>query len=506
MKTYKLFINNEWVDAEHRDTFPVINPFNSQVIARVAKATVADVNKAIHAARRAFDSGIWSNATPAERASVLLKLADLVEKNVPRLASLESQQVGKTIKYATDSDFPFIIDNLRFFAGAARILQGIASAEYIDFHARRQHKGLGTSIIRREPLGVVGAIVPWNYPLYIATWKLAPALAAGNSVVIKPASLTPLTLLEFADLAVQAGLPPGVQNVVTGPGDTVGETLLHHDDVDVITFTGDTETGEKILHDLGDIKHLELELGGKAPMVVLPDADLEAAAQGAVVGAFWNTGQDCTAVTRVYVHEKIHASFAKRLVQIAHQFKLGDPADRNTDMGPLISAQQRERVESYIKSGLQQGAKLLCGGKRPQGKLYEKGFFVEPTIFTDVKQHMKIAQEEIFGPVLCVLTYKTIDEVIKKANDVKYGLAASVWGSDLTQALSVARQLRFGTVWINEHGILVSEMPHGGYKQSGFGKDLSMYSFEEFTQIKHIYIDLTHMQRKPWHYTVYGKP
>jgi betaine-aldehyde dehydrogenase len=474
-------------------SFDVINPATEEVIGKVPLMTKEDARKAIDTARKAFDSGVWSEKTPTERSNILWKMAEVVEKNSLHLAQLESKNVGKTIKYARDSDLPFIIDNLKFFSGAIRNMTTTASMNY---------SGLGISVIKREPIGVVAASIPWNYPLYIAMWKIAPALAAGNTLVIKPASYTPLTLLEFAKLTEKL-LPKGVLNVVTGPGDIIGAELATNPKVDMIALTGDLSTGKKIMQMASNnVKKVHLELGGKAPFIVLPDADIDAATEGAVVSAFWNTGQDCTATTRIYVHESMHDAFVKMLVNKTKRIRLGDPSKESTDMGPLISARQRDRVEEYVKLGVKEGAKIVIGGNRP--KNMKKGFFFEPTIFTDVKQSMRICQEEIFGPVLCVLKYKTIDEAVEKANDVIYGLAASVWGKDITKCMSVASRLKFGEVWINEHGILVSEMPHGGFKQSGFGKDLSMYSLEDYTQIKHIYIDQTGLARKPWYYVVYG--
>lgn len=495
---YYNFINGEWVKPENNEFYDVINPFNQKVIAKVAKSNEEDTKKAIEVARGAFDCGIWSSKLTSERAAVLWNLADLVQKNLDRLARLESMNQGKTIKYARDSDFPFIVDNLRFFSGISRMLDGKAAHEY---------SGMGTSLIKREPIGVCAGIVPWNYPLYIAVWKLAPALAAGNTVVIKPASYTPLTLLEFAKLTKQAGIPDGVFNVVTGEGEVVGSELARNSDVDMVSFTGDTNTGKKIMELASkNIKKVHLELGGKAPMIVLPDADLEMTAEGACVGGYWNTGQDCTAVTRVYVHEKQHDKLVKMMVKIAKRFRLGNPLDKNTDMGPLVSKKQRNRVENYIETGIDEGAKIECGGKRPKNKLLEKGFFIEPTIFTNLEHHSRLCKEEIFGPVITVYKYKKVDEAIEKANDVVYGLASSVYGCNIADCIKVANKLNFGTVWINEHGILASEMPHGGFKQSGFGKDLSLYSFDEYTRLKHVYIDLTKLKRRSWHYTVYGKP
>lgn len=495
VEKYRMFIGGKWVESSSKETFDIRNPATEEVIANVPLGTKEDARSAIDAAREKFDNGAWSNKTPAERSLILWKLADLVEADARKIATLESMNVGKTIKYSRDSDLPFIIDNLRFFAGAARLLEGKSASEY---------SGLGTSIIRREPIGVVVGVVPWNYPLYIAVWKMAPALAAGNTVVIKPASLTPLTLLEFAKLAQIAGVPDGVLNVVTGPGEVIGEELATSPKVDMISLTGDTSTGKKIMQMAsGNLKKVHLELGGKAPFIVLDDANMDAATEGAVVAAFWNSGQDCTAATRVYVHESVHDAFVELLVKKAGKIRIGNPLDERTDMGPLISRKQRERIEAYVQSGIEEGANLIHGGKRPEN--LKKGYFFEPTIFTNVEQKMRICQEEIFGPVLSVSGFSSVDEVIEKANDVVYGLASSVWGKDITDLVRIANRLKYGTVWINEHGVLTSETPHGGFKQSGFGKDLSLYSLEEYTQVKHVYIDQTGLVRKPWYYTVYGE-
>lgn len=494
LKEYKMFIDGEWIGSSSKELSDVINPATEAIIARVPKATRQDTRSAIAAARSAFEKGVWSEKTPSERSVVLWRLSDLLEKNLLSFAKLESLNVGKTIKYSRDSDLPFIIDNLRFFAGAARMLEGKAAAEY---------SGIGTSFIRREPIGVVGAIVPWNYPLYIAVWKLAPALAAGNAVVIKPASYTPLTLLEFAALAQKAGIPKGILNVVTGEGSVVGKELASNGNVDMLALTGDTSTGKRVAQ-LGatTLKRMHLELGGKAPFIVLRDADIDAATEGAIVSSFWNTGQDCTSTTRVFVHNSMYQKFVSLLIKKAKKIRVGNPLSEKIDMGPLISKKQRDRVEEYVKSGIAQGAKIECGGNRPAA--LKKGYFYSPTIFSDVTMDMKIAREEIFGPVLCVLRYSTTDDAIKQANSVPYGLAASVWGSNAAELFKVVRALKAGTVWVNEHGVLVSEMPHGGYKQSGFGKDLSLYSLEEYTQLKHVYIDQTGAVRKSWYYTVYG--
>ncbi len=496
MASYGMFIGGRWVQAG--ETYDVINPADSSVIASAARGTADDAEAAIDAARDSFDKGAWSSKSPGERGKALWKLAELFERKMGYFAKLESMNTGKTIKYARDSDMPFVADNLRFFAGMARTMEGKAMEDYSG--------GMGFSFTRREPVGVVGGIVPWNYPLYIGMWKIAPALAAGNSLIIKPASLTPLTMLEFSRLVEEAGIPKGVFNVVTGPGAEVGAAIAQSPKVDMISLTGDTGTGKKIMQMASsNLKKVHLELGGKAPLVILDDADLDAAAEGAVVGAYWNCGQDCTAVTRVYVPQVQHERFLRLVLSKVKRFRIGDPSLESTDMGPMVSASQRERVEMYIRSGEEEGAKLVYGGRRPRGRGLERGFFITPAVFTGLESGMRICQEEIFGPVLAIAAYRTLDEAVDLANGVRYGLASSVWGKDVRRCLETASRLRSGTVWINEHGILVSEMPHGGYKQSGFGKDLSAYSFEEYTQVKHVYVDRTGLARKPWHYVVYGK-
>lgn len=498
--SHKMFIGGEWVASSSKAMHDVINPATEKVIARVPKGNATDVNRAVKAARKAFEND-WKHTTAAERAALLWKLADLVEANTPMLAKLESQNTGKTIRYARESDLPLVVDNLRFFAGAARTLEGKSFGEYANTTTRGRRTPLGSSWLRREPLGVVGAIVPWNYPLLIAVWKIGPALAAGNTLVIKPASNTPLTLLALAKLVQKAGFPKGVFNVVTGPGDVVGNALASHPGIAMICLTGNVETGAELMrHASTSIKRLHLELGGKAPQLILPDADLEAAARGAAAGALWNTGQDCTAITRIYIHERQHDVFLKLFLREVKKFVIGDPSKEATDLGPLVSAVHRDRVNRFIQEG-KKVAKLAYGGRR----LTKKGYFIEPAIFINVPHQSDLCQKEIFGPVVSVFKYKNVDEAIEKANDTIYGLAASVWGRDMTTLVRIANQLQFGTVWINEHGVLVSEMPHGGFKQSGFGKDLSLYSLEEFTQLKHIYVDQTGDAKKPWHSTIYRK-
>ncbi len=472
----KNFVGGEWVDAVEGGTMEVLNPATGEPIAEVPSSTEADVDRAVAAAKRALPD--WLEATPKDRAELLLRLADIIDANGEELARLESANVGKPVAVARD-EIPAMSDNLRFFAGAARTLRDQTTGEYMQGY---------TSWIRREPVGIVAGIAPWNYPLFMAVWKLGPALAAGNVQILKPSEQTPLTLLRFLELA-QDAIPPGVLNVITGDGVPAGAALVRHPDVRMVSLTGDVATGKEVARAAADtLKRVHLELGGKAPVVVFDDADPAAVAQGIRIAGYWNSGQDCTAACRVVAGPRIYDRLLEELVPAVESLRVGDPAEgEEVEMGPVISKAQQERVEGFLERAASSGATLLAGSG-PDGA---RGFFVRPTVVVDVGQEDEIVQREVFGPVVTVQRFAGDDQALEWANGVPYGLAASVWTRDVARALNAARKLQFGTVWINDHIPIMSEMPHGGYNQSGYGKDMSIYSVEEYTQVKHVMASLS---------------
>jgi betaine-aldehyde dehydrogenase len=489
---------HQYIGGHHRtgstDEFDVLDPSTGEVVETVRLAGPSDVDAAVEAAATAFEE--WSRATPVERATVLAKAATLLEERAEELAQIESRHAGKPIRLAREFDVPGTIDNTAFFGAAARRLDGMAAAEYSGDH---------TSSIRREPIGVVGSIAPWNYPLQMAAWKVLPAIAAGNTIVLKPAEITPLTSLLFAEAFTEAGAPGGVVNVVTGSGPVAGEHLVAHPGVAMTSFTGSTPVGRRVMATAAATgKRVHLELGGKAPFVVFDDADLEGAVHGAVAASLINTGQDCTAATRAIVHRSLHDDFVRGVADLFAQVRMGPTPDEATDLGPLSSPAHLDKVSGMVDRA-RGYAKVVTGGRSPGGEL-ARGCYYEPTLVTDVPLDSELWRDEVFGPVLTVVPFDDDDEALRLANDTEYGLAASAWTTNTYRAGRAAREIRSGCVWVNDHIPIISEMPHGGYKNSGFGKDMSAYSFDEYTNIKHVMEDITAEAHKPWHRTIFALP
>ncbi|MGA2148910.1 MAG: aldehyde dehydrogenase family protein [Bryobacteraceae bacterium] len=474
----KLLINNQWVDSASGKTFPTINPATGEVICQVAEADAPDVDYAVRAARHAFEHGSWRKTSASERGRLLNRLADLVERHADELARLESLDNGKPYAVASAADLPLTIACYRYYAGWADKVQGRTIPVNGDYFC----------YTRLEPVGVVGQIIPWNFPLLMQAWKLAPALATGNTVVMKPAEQTPLTALRVGELIVEAGFPPGVVNLLPGYGPTAGAAIARHMDVDKVAFTGSTEVGHLIMEASAksNLKRVTLELGGKSPNIVFADADLDQAIEGAHFALFFNQGQCCCAGSRLFVEEKAYDEFVERSTARAKRRKVGDPFDSATEQGPQVDQDQYNKVMSYIERGKKEGARLMCGG----ASVGDRGYFIQPTVFADVKDDMAIAREEIFGPVMSIIKFRDMDEVVERANRTEYGLAAAVWTRDIGKAYAIANSVRAGTVWINCYDVFDAAAPFGGFKQSGIGRELGEYGLQQYTEVKTVTVKL----------------
>jgi len=475
----RLLVNNEWTDGERQ--FETINPATGEVLTQIAEASKQDVDRAVRAARRSFEdrSGPWRKMTASERGRLVWKLADLAEKNIDELAELETQDNGKPIFESRYVDMPMVADVLRYYAGLSTKIHG----ETVNTNET------AFTYTLREPVGVVGMIVPWNFPLLLASWKLGPALACGNTVVLKPAEQTPLTALRFGELAIEAGFPAGVLNIVTGGSET-GRAIVQHPDINKVAFTGSTTVGKEIMRSAADtLKRVTLELGGKSPNIVCADSDLDGAVRGAINGIFYGKGEVCNAGSRLFIESKVRDEFTEKLVARAKKMQPADPLDPKTRMGAIVSQEQMQTVLDYIETGKKEGAKLISGGNRVSLD-GGKGFFIEPTIFSDVKNDMTIAREEIFGPVLSMISFDDVEQAVEQANQNPYGLAAAVWTRDIKRAHQISRMLRAGTVWINTYGLMDAALPFGGYKQSGFGRELGAHAVEHYTELKTVWLNM----------------
>ena len=499
MREYLLYSNGEFVQSASKQTFDSINPFNQEIVARVSRAGVEDAKRAITSARKAFDEGPWTKMSKEERGALIKAVSDKINERKSDLELLEVEDSGSTIRKAKE--------DIQLSTRAMNYFSKLASMELVSPIEGLSKPGFSQNFLVREPIGVVAAIIPWNFPLKMAIWKLGPALAAGNTVVLKPSELTPVTTMELAKIIHDIGFPPGVINIIPGYGEDVGEELAKNPMVDKVSFTGSTAVGRRIMALAStSLKKCTLECGGKSANIVLDDADMELAVDGTLYAIFYHQGQCCEAGTRLFLPAKIHDEFLNRVVEKTKKIRLGDPKDIKTDMGPVISSKQRERVLGYVKSGVEQGATVITGGKVPISAELQKGFFIEPTVISNVDNAMTIAQEEIFGPVLSVIKYNTVEEAISKANDSMYGLGGGVWSRDKEKAMTVAKRLRAGTVWINEWHLISEKAPFGGYKQSGIGREFGVEGLYEYTETKHLHIDeVGDRSKKFWYDTVVAK-